>query len=109
MAIDPKIIDTLKASNPDLHLVTHKEDGVVVVEAVLKRPPADEFRKFRAMLKNPARKDEAPEALVRTCCVYPDPAALTEIFRVRVGLIDTWAGKLIDLAGLAEECESVPL
>jgi hypothetical protein len=61
------------------------------------------------MLKHPGRKEEAPEALVRACCVYPEPAELTEIFRVRVGLIDTWAGKLIDLAGLVEECESTPL
>jgi hypothetical protein len=107
--MDAAIVEKLKAANPDIHLVQHREDGAVVVEAVLKRPPADEFRKFRAQLKNAARKDEAPEQLVRACCVYPDAASLTEIFRVRVGLIDTWAGKLIDLAGLAEECESVPL
>lgn len=109
MAIDPKLIESLKATNPDLHRFAHKEDGAVVVEAIFKRPPADDFRKFRAMLRTPARKDEAGESLVRTCCVYPEPAALTEIFRVRVGLIDTWAAKLIGLAGLSEECESTPL
>lgn len=109
MAIDPQIIEKLKAAHPDLHLLQHKEDGEVVAEVIVKRPPPDVFRKFRAMLRNPARKDEAPEQLVRDCCLYPDPAALAEIFRVRVGLIDTFAGKLIDLAGLSEDCESVPL
>lgn len=107
--IDPKIIETLKTTNPDLHLLKIVEDGAAVVEVIVKRPPADTFRKFRAMLRNPARKDDAPEQLVRDCAVYPEAAGLTEVFRVRVGAVDTFAAKLIELAGLTEECESSPL
>lgn len=107
--IDPRIIETLKASHADLHLLRIVEEGETVVEVVARRPAADVFRKFRAMLRNPARKEDAPEQLVRDCVLYPEAVELVEIFRVRVGAVDTFAAKLITLAGLTEGCESSPL
>ena len=103
--IDAQIAADLKAKHgADLHLLSH--DGV---EVVCKRPGKGEYRRFRHMTIDEKRKEDAAETFVRDCTVYPDGQALAAIFEVRPGLIDTFAARLIDLAGTAKECETVPL
>ena len=103
--IDPTIAAALKDKHgPDLHVLSH--DGV---EIVVKRPGKAEYRRFRHMTLDERRKEDAAETFVRDCTVLPDAKALAAEFEVRPGLIDTFAGKLIELAGTAKECEAVPL
>jgi hypothetical protein len=91
---------------PDLHLL-RSPDGSI--EVVAKRPGRGEYRRFRRMTLDERKKEDASETFVRDCIVFPDAAELAKIFEVQPGLVDTWASKLIDLAGTAKECEAVPL
>lgn len=103
--IDPKTIDELKAKHGgDLHLL--RNDGI---EVVAKRPGKPQYRRWRQATSDEKRRQDAAETLVRDCIVHPDQEALTTIFDVRPGLIDTFCGELLELAGTAKECEVVPL
>jgi hypothetical protein len=105
--IDKDVIEKLKEKHgDDLHLLSN--DGV---EFVFKRPPKEVYRRFRAK----ATRDEgsgagdAAEGLVFACLVFPEAPALMVAIEKQYGLIDTFANKLVKLAGAAKECEAVPL
>jgi hypothetical protein len=103
--IDPKIAAELKEKHgSDLHVMNH--DGV---EVVAKRPGKVEYRRFRHMTMDDRRKEDAAATFVRDCIVYPAAADLEREFEKRPGLVDTFANKLVELAGTAKECEAVPL
>lgn len=103
--IDHELAAALKDKHGnDLHVLAH--DGV---EIVCKRPGKAEYRRFRHMTLDERRKEDAAETFVRDCTVYPEAKELGVAFEVRPGLIDTFASKLVELAGTAKECEAVPL
>ncbi len=103
--IDPEIVEELKAKHgTDIHLLSH--DGV---EVVAKRPGKAQYRRFRHLGIGERTKEDAAETFVRDCVVYPDQPGLSSEFEKRPGLIDTFCGKLLDLAGTAKDCEAVPL
>ena len=104
MALDPKILEELKAKHSDLHLLSH--DGV---EVVAKRPGKAEYRRFRDMIRDEKRAADAAETFVRACIVYPDAGAVTAIIAQRPAIVDTLANTLVGLAGLTREAEATPL
>lgn len=103
--IDPKIAEELKAKHgADLHVLAH--DGC---EVIVKRPGRFEYRKFRKETLDERKKEDAPENFIRACCVYPEPADLSRMLEARPGLVDTFSGALIDLAGTSREADVSPL
>jgi len=102
--IDPKIIDDLKAKHPGakLHRLAHSGAEIIV------KPPGEaEYRKFKAKTKNDRLVAAAGEGLIYDCLVFPEAAVLATMIGERPGLVDTFTNALVDLAGLAKECEEV--
>lgn len=103
--MDKTLIEDLKAKNQgmDLHRLV-----CAGLEIVVKVPGEVEWRKFQVASRDERRRLEAPTKLVYDCLVFPDAQALSAAVAKRPGLITSFAGKLVDLAGVAE-CESDPL
>lgn len=103
--LDPKIIEDLKTQHGnDLHLLEHEDVALIV-----KRPGKAEYRRFKSQVDDARRQETASEDFVRACCVYPPAVDLASIFNRRYGLTDTFASRLIDLAGLSKDATSTPL
>jgi hypothetical protein len=105
MDLDPKTIDELKAKHGnDLHLLSH--DGV---EFIAKRPGPAQYRRFRRMASDERQRADAAETLLRDCVVHPDQQGIGTALGTRPGLVDTFGGKLLELAGADKDCEVRPL
>lgn len=102
--IDPKIIEELKAKNPGakLHRLVHSG-----AEIVVKAPGEAEYRKFKRKAGDEKQRANAGEGLIYDCLVFPEAAAFAAIVSDRPALVDTFANTLVELAGLAKECEEV--
>lgn len=100
MALDPKIIDELKAQHGSafhIHIPESKYDGAV--DIVVKRPPRAEWKRFRAMLFDPEQKPNALETLAKVCVIYPDAAAFAELLNERPALAEKIGDQCTEVAG----------
>ena len=103
--MDAKVIEELKAAHGSgLHLIEH--DGV---EVVAKRPGGPQYRRWKQLTLDEKRRIDAGATLVRDCVVHPAAAELQALIDERPGLVDTFAGKLVELAGASQEATVTPL
>ena len=99
-----KDIDDTKAANPgtDVHSIF---EAKLEVECLFRRPPPGEWKRFREMLINPDTKVMANKSLVYACRLWPEKAVFEELVDQREGypgLVDTFTGKLCEIAGVSE-------
>jgi hypothetical protein len=97
--IDAKVIEDIRTQNPDAEL--HKLRAVGE-EIVARLPTSEEWRRLKAMAKDPVKALRANEQLVRDCILYPDAAGLESIAKRHPASIDSFANKLSELAGGVE-------
>jgi ribosomal protein L19 len=94
-------IDKLKSAHGELHQVD-AGDGERAISVIVKVPNRERWNRFKAQVQDAHRKALAMEALVRDCVVHPVAAELDRIIEVRPGLVETFGGKIAELAGLEE-------
>lgn len=97
--------EQIKAANPGAECVpiTVREPGGAEHGFVFKVPPRAEWQRARSMLEDPAKKGQVGEALVFGCLLYPSPEEMRALIERRPAWTERIAGKLIDLAGAADE------
>jgi hypothetical protein len=96
-------IEAVKASNPgaDLHLIEHGESAIVV-----RVPSRIQWRRFivESSNKTPGASSVAMENILAAVTVWPRSTA--DLYDARPGLVETFAGKVCELAGLASEASA---
>lgn len=99
-------ITAIKATHAgaELHLVESGEDAIVV-----KVPNRAQWRRFVAESANktPGAASAAMENLLAQVTVWP--ASTADVYDRRPGLVETFAGKVAELAGLAQEASAKKL
>jgi len=100
MRPDDSTIQRLKAEHGEVYLV---ESGGVAV--VVRPPRSPEYKRFRSLVMDEKRRPDALERLTRDCVVWPDPEELDALLERRPALAEVVGGKLLELAGAAEEVE----
>lgn len=72
-------------------------------EFVVRPPGRAEARRFRALVMDEKRRQDAAETLVRDCCLVPDPKALNELLERKPFFAESLSSKLLELGGMAQE------
>lgn len=90
-------VDELKAQHGDVVELSHAGRSIIV-----KRPSRAVWRKFQAKARGPGplAQHDALEGLVRDCLVHPDPAGFDAMLEALPGLVATFGGELVELAGV---------
>lgn len=97
----------VRAKHPtaSLHLLEF-DDGAIVA----KQPTPGEWKRFvTATLADRGQSANALETLVRSCLVWPDPAAFDALIEERPALIQRLGDKLSDIAGASENVRAKKL
>lgn len=99
-------IAAVKAENigAELHLLEHGDDAIVV-----KVPNRSQWRRFIAESSNktPGAGSAAMENILAAVTVWPKSSA--DMYDRRPALVETFAGKVCELAGLASEASAKKL
>ena len=69
----------------------------------LKAPPRVEWKRYRSMLFDPAKKAEANQTLVTACLAWPPHDIFALLCEDRPALVDKIANYLCELAGTDDE------
>jgi hypothetical protein len=99
--LDEKTIEDLKAKHGEIHLLELES-----AEVIVKVPDRDAWRRYRDMQRDEKRAAGAPERLLRDCCVFPDAAGLETLLAGRPGLVESFALKCQEIAGLSDKVAS---
>jgi hypothetical protein len=99
-AIEPDVLEKLRAANPGVELVQLEALGIGFV---FKSPPRAEWKRFRAMYNNPAQQADAFEALVFGCLLHPTADDLRRALDRKPALAELFGAKLADAAGISAE------
>lgn len=75
------------------------------VAVVCKRPHRHAFQRFLARAADPQRRYAAFEDLLRDCCVHPVGDELDALCERYPAAVVTIAGRLVEIAGAAEDAE----
>jgi hypothetical protein len=100
VAIDPKVIDTLKAEHSQVYLLAACDEQVIV-----RQPTKGEFERFAAAVADEARRAKASRLLFLDCVVYPDREAVDAMLARLPGLAITFGGECAELAGVTRDVE----
>lgn len=97
------LVEGLKAR----HNVTqvHKFTADTGHTVYVRMPPSATWRRFRAQMQEPKKREAAGEILIRSCLLHPEEAGFDAMLTERPGLLDTFASELCELAGLSREIE----
>jgi hypothetical protein len=90
----------LQAAHPSARLVAVTSGGH---DFVLKAPPRSEWKRFRSMVLDPAKKMDATPTLVSVCLVWPSADLFAQILEDRPATLDNLGSKLSELAGTDDE------
>lgn len=99
-----KLIDRLKAEYGEVHELAFEGRTIFV-----KKPPRAEWKRFRKLASDPARRDEAMEQLLFGCCVHPDKAGLDKMLEDLPALDVQFGAELVRLAGGKGDAEAKKL
>lgn len=100
MEITAETIEKLKAAHPGVTL--EKLVHPTLDADVMARPPTEgEWKHFQAQRQDDQQKVGANKQLALACIVYPDRDALKKMLAEHPGLADSWAGELVEMAGVA--------
>ena len=99
--MDKQIEDKIKAAAAGKGEIMIVETDVPGAEAAAFRVPSSaEWTRYRiARGGTPEQMATAGKPLVFACCVYPEPAVFESTVDAHPGLVDTYAGELIEHAG----------
>ncbi len=107
--IDEALVNSLKSKHPgcDLRQIGDEDEDPIIVRT----PTLAEWKAFKAQARddNKAKAMDAPAWLVKTCCVWPEDATRKEIIDRKPAIVDTWANKLAEFAGVRESIASKKL
>lgn len=99
-------ITAAKAEHPgaELHLLEHGDDAIVV-----RVPNRIQWRRFitESGTKTPGAASNAMENILAAVTVWPKSSE--DLYNRRPGLVETFAGKVCELAGLASEATAKKL
>lgn len=94
------IIEKLKAEHAGIDLRLMSADGFT---AVFKAPPWPEWKRFRALYMDAARRPDALETLCYGCLVYPSAEEFRAMLGRKPALAESWGAKLVAAAGPEQE------
>lgn len=100
MAVDPAVLEDLKAQHTDTELAPYTAGGY---DVVLRTPTRQMWRKFRTMGADPSKRGDAVEALFLDAVVYPDKKSVAAMLTKKPALAEVFGDKAVTLAGGAEE------
>ena len=80
-----------------------EEEAPQVAEIIVKVPGRAEYRRFKTLGLDERRRVDAGETLLRDCCLSPDAKGLADLLERAPALAETFSGKLLELAGMAQE------
>jgi hypothetical protein len=102
--IDPQVLADLKAKHGEdsVHPLT-TTDGKYTI--VVRRPGRAQWKRFRHMIADPAKRADALETLVRDCMLYPDRQAFEAMLEERPALAEVFGDEVGELAGSGLEVE----
>ncbi len=99
-------IEAVKGAHPgaELHMVEHGDAAIVV-----RVPNRTQWRRFivESSNKTPGAASAAMENILAAVTVWPRSTA--DLYDARPGLVETFAGKVCELAGLASEASAKKL
>lgn len=90
----------LQAAHPSARIVAVASGGH---DFVLKAPPRAEWKRYRSMVLDPAKKVDASATLVSVCMLWPSAEVFAQISEDRPATLDNIAAKLSALAGIDDE------
>lgn len=93
MAIDPKVIEELKAKHGEVFLLASKSHEVVV-----RKPDRQIWRKFVTLAADQSRRPDAIERIFLDCVVYPDAAGVQALLDRYPALAQQFGAEVTDLA-----------
>lgn len=96
--IDHKKLQQLKDQYGDIYELSAMDASVYV-----KAPSRPSVKRFFATISDDKRRFEALEQLLRDCVVDPSQDELDKLLDRKPGLVATFGGKLMELAGAQEE------
>lgn len=100
--ITDEVIKRVKAANAavtEVHHLTHPE----LPDEVLVRPPSRQEWRIYQNHRHDAdvvKRSMAPDVLVETCVIHPSREDLGKMLEAHPGLVETWAGDLVEIAGV---------
>lgn len=97
--MDEKKLEALKAEHPNLKLVVLRAPGGE--EVVVRRPNREIWKRYIGAMMTDDRKLDAGENLLKTCLVFPDPSGFEALVDDAPGLVMTFTGALMDVAGFS--------
>jgi len=102
--ISEETIAAVKAANPstEVHLLTHDE---LPDQVIVRSPTGAEWRMFRNMQSDDdgGQKVAAGRMLVDSCVVHPPKGELAAMLEAHPGLVETWAGEIVEIAGVTRK------
>jgi len=72
---------------------------------VLRGPNRAEWNAFQAKAADENKRHKAPEALLRSCVVYPPPTDFDAMLDRKPGLVITFGTELMEIAGVVKDVE----
>lgn len=100
MPITEEQIAKHRAAKPgrELHVIRNEDHDL---EILVMAPDDGEWKRFRSMQANDDQRYLAPRALVLGCILEPSAQEFTAMLAVRPGLAETFAGDVIEIAGVS--------
>lgn len=100
MRITEEQIAKQHAANPgaELHVISNAD---LDIEILVKAPNDGEWKRFREMQTDDAKRPHAPRQLVIGCILEPPSAEFSQMLTTRPGLAETFANDLVEIAGVS--------
>ena len=97
---DDDLLNKLRADHPGDELILYRSGNIL---GVFRSPPYQEWKRFRTMYTDPAKRADALETLVMGCLVFPTATELRARINRRPALYEAWGSELAAAAGMGAE------
>lgn len=99
MPITKQQFDAAVAANPGVEIEVLQHDKLP--DEVLARVPSSQIWGVFRNMQNDGKKMDAALFLVQSSVLYPERTELTKMLDAHPGLVEVWAGELIEMAGVS--------
>jgi hypothetical protein len=99
MSITKEQFDAVQAANPGVEIEILQHDRLP--DEVIARVPAPAAWNIYRNLQSEGKKNEAVQALVAQCVLFPPKEDLQKSLDAHPGLAEVWAGELVEMAGIS--------
>lgn len=97
---DAELLERMKGEHPGEDLLSLRSGSAV---AIFRSPPYAEWKRFRSLFLDPAKRSDALETLVYGCLVFPTAPELRVMINRKPALAESWGGHLAAAAGMGAE------